>query len=200
MTRLDPEDVTRLLKEVEQQTPGAVDQLVGLVYTDLRRIASGKLRRDSGPESLQPTAMVHEVFLRLFGTQTPSWPDRRCFFLAASRAVRDILVDRARRAMAKKRGGGWKRLPLDDEALLVEESENIVQLTEALTALGAAHPRPLEVVELKYFAGLTEAKIAMTLGISEATVRRDWQYARAWLAQRMSASQGERGTRPGTRR
>ena len=197
MDRLDPEDVTRLLKEVENQTPGAVDQLVGLVYTDLRRVVSFRMRQSSGPGSLQPTAMVNEVFLRLFGTATPSWPDRRCFFLAASRAVRDILVDRARHATAKKRGGGRKRLPLDDSALLVEESETILLLAEALRMLGAAHPRPLEVVELKYFVGLTEDKISMTLGISEATVRRDWQFARAWLAQWMGLTQRSDGSRSG---
>lgn len=188
MAELDPKDVTRLLQEVERQTPGAVEQLVNLVYSDLRRIASNRMRTRSTRDSLQPTAMVNEVFLRLFGDTTPSWPDRRCFFGAVSRAMRDILVDRARRATTLKRGGNHRRVSLDDDALLWEESEAMIRLAEALDELAQKHRRQHEVVELRYFARLTEEEIGLAMRISPVTVRRDWLFARSWLLQRLDNS------------
>ncbi|MCB9848576.1 MAG: sigma-70 family RNA polymerase sigma factor [Phycisphaeraceae bacterium] len=188
MSQADPSEITRLLHEIERQTPGAVDQLIGLVYADLRSIAENRMRATPNGDSLQPTAMVHEVYLRIFGKPNPSWPDRRYFFRAAATAVRDILVERARRAVSLKRGGGRERVPLGDTALLWEESESALRLSEALAALGERHPRQHEVVELKHFAMLTEEEIGLTLGISAVTVRRDWAFARAWLAQRLGGS------------
>lgn len=180
-TNLNPSDITRLLHEIELQTPGAVDQLVGLVYSDLRKMASYRMRSMPSCDTLQPTAMVNELFLRLFGSRTPSWPDRRHFFHAAGRAIRDILVERARKAMSQKRGGGHQRVQLDEAALLWQESESLLQLTEALSIFEGLHARQCEVVEMKYFVGLNEEEIAQVLGISEITVRRDWKFARAWL-------------------
>ena len=192
-TTLNPNDVTRLLHEIELQTPGAVDQLVGLVYSDLRKMASFRMRSIPESDSLQPTALVNELFLRLFGSRTPSWPNRRHFFHAAGRAMRDILVERARKATSLKRGGGRQRVPLDDAALLWQESEALLQLTEALTVFEGLHPRQCEVVEMKYFVGLTEEEIAKVLGVAEITVRRDWKFARAWLFNRLDQSSDQDG-------
>jgi RNA polymerase sigma factor (TIGR02999 family) len=179
------QQVTQLLREIELETPGAVDQLVGLVYDDLRRMAGARMRSIPPWDTLQPTALVNEVFMKLFGDSAPSWVNRRQFFHAASRAMRDILVDRARGALAQKRGSGQRGAQLTDDSLLYKESESILHINEALEHLKADFPRQAEVVELKYFVGLNLDQIALTLDCSRNTAHRDWMLAKAWLARRL---------------
>lgn len=185
MSDLPPNAVTRLLREVEQNTPGSVDQLIDLVYADLKILASARLRSMPPWELLQPTALVNEAYLKLFGRETLSWTDRKHFFTAASMVMRDIMVDRARRALSIKRGGNRSKMPLDEEALLWRESERFMEMNELIDTLKRLYPRQGRVVEFKLFVGLTEDQIGLALGIAPATVRRDWRLAKAWFARKL---------------
>lgn len=174
-------DVTVLLRAVQAGRPGAVNELIALIYGELRRIAQGQpgLHRLKSPE--RPTALVHEAFLRLFGKKSIQWEDRHHFFWAASRAMRDILVEEARRFAAQKRGGDRKRVDLSDDMGLRGQSQQLIELNEALDRLGQDVPEAAEVVMLHFFGGLTHEEAAELLGVSHATVRRRWTFARAWL-------------------
>ena len=162
--------------------PRAVDELFPLVYDELRRLADVYLGRERKGHTLQPTALVHETFIKLLGQTTVGWSDRAAFFGVAAVAMRRILVDHARRHRAAKRGGGAGRIALDEGmAVLEERAIDIVALDEALVKLARLDPGLCHVVELRFFGGLTEAQAAEVLGVSERTVRRDWVTARAWL-------------------
>jgi RNA polymerase sigma factor (TIGR02999 family) len=175
-----PGEVTRLLARASDGDRDAVDRLFPLVYDELRRVARGQLRRSFGETTLQPTGLVHDAYLKL-ACGTPLRAESRAHFLAiAGRAMRQVLVDRARARDAHKRGGGWAAVTLADGHKAIEmDPTRLLALNEAIEGL---EPRQRQVVEARFFAGLEEHEIAVVLGVSERTVRRDWVKARAWLA------------------
>jgi RNA polymerase sigma factor (TIGR02999 family) len=174
-------EVIPLLKAIEQGDPHAADQLLPLVYDQLRQLAAHQLAQETPGQTLQPTALVHEAYLRLVGEQTPRvYADRGHFFAAAATAMRHILIDHARRKKAQKHGGGLQRQPLD-AVPAAEPDEEVLALDEALQKLAAQDPQKARLVELRYFAGLTGEQAAAVLGISPTTADRHWAYARAWL-------------------
>jgi RNA polymerase sigma factor (TIGR02999 family) len=175
-------DVTQLLNAIEQGDAHAADLLLPLVYEELRRLAAQRLAQESPGQTLQPTALVHEAYLRLVGGDAAVWDNRGHFFAAAAEAMRRILVESARRKKRLKHGSGRQRLELADQHLQVlPVADDLLDLDEALTRLAAEDQAAAEVVKLHFFAGLTLEQIAETLAISRATVYRNWSYARAWL-------------------
>lgn len=171
--------MTRLLSSARTGDGSALDRLVPLVYEDLRRLARRQLGREHGPRSLQPTALVHEAYFKLVGGAALAASDRAHFMAIAARAMRQVLVDRARARGMSKRGGGWEQTTLTDGSWPVElDSEQTIALSDALDSLEA---RQRQVVECRFFGGMEEQEIAVALGVSERTVRRDWIKARAWL-------------------
>lgn len=176
-------DVTRILSAMEQGDAHAADQLLPLVYNELRRLAAQKLAQERPGQTLEATALVHEAYMRLVGTgDTHTWDSRGHFFAAAAEAMRRILIDHARRKRRPKHGGNWKRRSLED-VLAVSQSpcDELLALDEALSRFAAEEPAKAELVKLRFFAGLTIADAARALGISEATADRYWAYARVWL-------------------
>jgi RNA polymerase sigma factor (TIGR02999 family) len=172
---------------------GAGDRLLPLVYEELRTIAARHFRREPAAQTLQPTALVHEAWLRLVDQTRVEWRSRGHFYALASRAMRRILVDRARARAAEKRGGGARRIALDDLAAETPvEPIDLLALDEALDALTAAGEERVRVVELRYFGGLTIEETGEALEISPATVKRHWSFARAWLATRMDGGAAAR--------
>jgi RNA polymerase sigma factor (TIGR02999 family) len=175
-------DVTHILSAIEQGDPHAASRLLPLVYGELRRLASQKLARENPGQTLEPTALVHEAYLRLLGDGDVAWDSRGHFFAAAAEAMRRILVENARRKRSLKRGGNRSRQKLDEVLLAMPEPrEDVLALDEALTRLAAKAPLKAELVRLRYFAGLTVEEAARALGISGTTAERYWTYARAWL-------------------
>jgi RNA polymerase sigma factor (TIGR02999 family) len=182
--------VTQLLAEWRGGDEGALTRLIPLVYAELRRVASARLRHEAPNHTLQTTALVHEAYVRLVGLERMALRDRVHFFAMAARLMREILVDHARRRDAQKRGGGITVLGLEDVAAGASAENAIVDvlaLDEALTELHALDERLCRVVELRYFAGLNIAETADALGVSSATVERDWTVSKAWLLQRLSS-------------
>lgn len=183
-------DVTRILAAVQHGDPKATEQLLPLVYAELRKLAAQKLVRESNGQTLQATALVHEAYLRLVGTeQGEAWNSRGHFFAAAAEAMRRILVEQARRKERSRHGGGWKRLDLEKVDLAAEETaDSLLALDEALERLATEEPIVAEVVKLRYFAGLTIEEAASALNISVRTANRHWAYAKAWLYQELNSS------------
>lgn len=181
--RSDAGDVTRLLQQVRGGDREAFDQLLPLVYDELRRVARGQLRRERPGHTLFPTALVHEAYLKLADQgEGVDWQGRAHFLAIASRAMRQILVDYARRKSAGKRGGDWERTTLTHRQLGVEvRLEDLLSLDAALDRLDRVDPRLRQVVEHRFFAGMTEEEVAEVLEVSARTVQRDWTKARAWL-------------------
>ena len=178
----DAGEVTRLLQQLQSGDRDAFDRLYPLVYDELRRVARQALARERAEHTLQATELVHEAFFKLLGTTGIPWQDRSHFLAVAARALRQILVDHARRRRAEKRGGGAEHVTLGDaDAQLLLPDDELVALDEALAKLEHVEPRLRAVVEYRYFAGLTEREIASVLGVTERTVQRDWVKARAWL-------------------
>jgi len=182
-------DVTGLLLSWRDGDAAALDRLVPLVYDELRRVARGHLRREAPGHTLQATALVHEVFLRLVDADRMTPMSRTHFFAISARLMRQILVDHARRKRADKRGGGATVISLDEAAPEAAQTSgvNVLALDEALDALSSFDARQCRVVELRFFAGLNIPETADALGISTATVEREWAMAKAWLHQRLSA-------------
>jgi RNA polymerase sigma factor (TIGR02999 family) len=176
-------EVTRILSALEEGEPQAADRLLPLVYEELRRLAAGKITRELPGQTLQATALVHEAYVRLVDQdRIQRWDSRGHFFAAAAEAMRRILVDRARRKRTAKHGGLQRREDLEDcEIETPAPSEDLLALDEALTKLAAEDPAKAELVKLRYFAGLSIEDSARALGISSATAKRHWAYARAWL-------------------
>ncbi len=176
-------DVTRILSAIERGDTKATDQLLPLVYEELRVLAAQRLSHESPGQTLQATALVHEAYLRLVGAEPQNWANRGHFFKAAAEAMRRILIDNARRKKSLKRGGD--RRPVDlDESLAVDDAsraEDMLALDEALAKLAGQDPAKAELVKLRYFAGLTIEQAAKALDISHATAERYWDYARSWL-------------------
>jgi RNA polymerase sigma factor (TIGR02999 family) len=174
-------EVTRILTAIEQGDEHAAEQLLPLVYDELRQLAALQMAHDRPGETLNPTALVHEAYLRLVGKDNERlYHDRGHFFAAAATAMRHIRIDQARRRNTQKHGGGLKRLDLDDLAAPTPDDE-LLALDEALTQLAALDARKARLVELRFFAGLTNDQTAAVLGISPTTADRDWTFARAWL-------------------
>ena len=166
--------------------PAMARDLLPLVYEELRRLARARLRHVPPGQTLQPTALVHEAYLRVVGDADPGWDGRGHFFAAAARAMRDILVEEARRKMALKRGGDRRRVGADQvEPAVAPPSEDILAVDEAIRRLETDDPRKGQIVNLRYFARLTAAETASALGISVGTVGREWRYIRAWLAREL---------------
>jgi RNA polymerase sigma factor (TIGR02999 family) len=176
-------EVTRILSAIEQGDPHAAEELLPLVYDELRKLAAAKLAKEKPGQTLEATALVHEAYLRLVGgNQAQDWQGRRHFFAAAAEAMRRILIESARRKRGPERGGDFTRHDLDpDQPSPPGPSPRLLALDEALDRLAAIEPRAAEVVKLRYFAGLTVAEAAAALGISPRTADADWAYARAWL-------------------
>jgi RNA polymerase sigma factor (TIGR02999 family) len=180
-------EVTQLLDAIGRGDAHASHQLLPLVYSELRRLAAQRLAREKPGQTLQATALVHEVYLRLVGTEAePRWHGRGHFFAAAAEAMRRILVENARRKRSLKQGGDRVRLDFDEVLLAEPEpAEDLLALDEALDQLAKKDAPKAELVKLRYFAGMTIAEAAEVLGISAATATRNWAYARAWLHQAM---------------
>lgn len=176
------QDVARLLEAWNRGDGQAVDELLPLVYSELRALAGRYFRSERADHTLQPTALVHEAWLRLKGAAGYTLQDRAHFIGLAASAMRQILVDHARAHRAGKRGGGQARVVLDEAFAFSDRGDlDLVALDEALQALGSLEPRQARIVELRFFAGLTVEETAEALGLSPATVKRDWTFARAWL-------------------
>jgi RNA polymerase sigma factor (TIGR02999 family) len=183
-------DVTRILSAIDQNDPRAAEQLLPLVYDELRKLAAQKLSQEQPGQTLQATALVHEAFLRLVHTERSSgWDNRRHFFAAAAEAMRRILVESARRKARLKHAGGRERDPVELEIACPERPERILQLDEALDRLATSSPEAAELVKLRYFVGLNNAEAAASLGISPRKANQIWAYARAWLREEMAGDE-----------
>jgi RNA polymerase sigma-70 factor (ECF subfamily) len=179
---VSPHRVTQLLQQWSQGNDSALEELTPLVYEELRRLAHHYMEGQRPDHTLQTTALVNEAYLRLADQTNPSWQNRAHFFAVAARAMRQIVVDYARSQRSQKRGGGVLRVELDEAAIVSPaESQEIVDLHEALERLATLDSRKAQVVELKYFGGLNYDEMAEVLKISRVTVRRDWEFARLWL-------------------
>ncbi len=185
MSRPDKTGVTRLLVQWRDGNANALDELTPIVYQELRQLARHYMRDEGTPGVLQTTALVHEAYLRLVGLEV-DWQGRRHFFAVAARTMRQVLVDFARSRKAAKRGGGDIPLSLDEGKIPLERSDQLVALDDALAALATIDERKSQVVELRFFGGLTIAETAEVLGLSHATVERDLKMAKAWLYRQMS--------------
>jgi RNA polymerase sigma factor (TIGR02999 family) len=184
-------DVTQILSAIEQGDQHAAEQLLPLVYDELRKVAAQQLAQEKPGQTLQATALVHEAYLRLAGNDSQQhWSSRRHFFGAAAEAMRRILVDMARRKRGPKRGGDRLRVGLDEAcSLTVERNEHVLALNDALRKLEAESPEKAELVKLRYFAGLSHQDAARALGISRATADRHWSYAKVFLFVEMEDSE-----------
>ncbi|HYV26270.1 MAG TPA: sigma-70 family RNA polymerase sigma factor [Candidatus Eisenbacteria bacterium] len=174
-------NVTRILDRAQQGDPNAAAELLPLVYDELRKLAAQKMAHEAAGQTLQPTALVHEAWLRLAGSQQ-QWSGRGHFFAAAAEAMRRILIDRARKRNRERHGASLQRVNLDSVDLAAtSDDETLLALDDALTKLAAEAPEKAELIKLRYFTGLSIAEAARALGISDATAKRHWAYARAWL-------------------
>ena len=182
-------DVTQILSQIEQGDPSAAEQLLPLVYDELRKLATAKLAQEKPGLTLQATALVHEAYLRLVDVEkTQNWDSRRHFFSAAAESMRRILVEKARRKQRLKHGGAVRRVPLDEVEIESAASQlDLLALDEALARLADEAPEKAEVVQLRFFAGLSHEEVAEILGVSTITVKRHWRYARVWLLRQMES-------------
>ena len=183
MTRPRP-----IIETMEPEQIQTTEELLPLVYAELRRLAAHKMASENPGQTLQPTALVHEAWLKLGGEQNRQWRNRNHFFAAAAEAMRRILTDNARRKLRVRHGGGQQRVELDDNATAAgSEADHILTVSNALEKLAQIDPQRAELVKLRYFVGLTFAEAAEVLGISEPTAKRYWAFARAWLYEEIRA-------------
>jgi RNA polymerase sigma factor (TIGR02999 family) len=191
-------DVTRILTAIEQGDAKAAQELLPLVYEELRRLAAQRLAREAPGQTLQATALVHEAFLRLVGSNDPGWNGRNHFLAAAAEAMRRILVDNARRKRAERRGGGLRRVDFDRVEELADAAgapaDDLLALDDALTRLASHDHVKAELVKLRYYAGLSVEEAGRALGISRATAARYWDYARSWLYSELRGREPEGDT------
>ena len=181
-------DVTRILDAVRQGDPKAGEELLPLVYEELRKLAAHKMAHEAPGQTLQPTALVHEAWLRLVGADPQHWSGRAHFFGAAAEAMRRILIESARRKARLKRGGKLERVELDELPIAAPDSdETLLKMDEALHQLEAEDPEKARIVKLKFFVGLTNQQVAESLGVAERTVERAWAYAKVWLFRAIQA-------------
>jgi RNA polymerase sigma factor (TIGR02999 family) len=175
-------DVTRILQQAEQGDPQAANQLLPLVYDELRKLAVHRMAHESPGHTLQPTALVHEAWIRLTGDENQKWEGRSHFFAAAAEAMRRILIEKARRKRAARHGGGQQRVDfLEADAVSEKDDDVLLAVNDALDKLAAVDSVKAELVKLRYFVGMTNLEAARALGVSEPTAKRYWTYARAWL-------------------
>ena len=187
-------DVTRLLVAWSGGDASAAEEVMPLVYEELRQLARGYLRRERGDHTLQPTALVHEAYLRLVDEGQVNWESRAHFFGIAARVMRRILVDHARRLATAKRGAGARRISLTEAGDIPQASSvDLLALDDALSRLSDDYPRQGKVVELKFFGGLSSAEIGEALQTPLRSIERDWEFARAWLRHRMGTPGGDHG-------
>ena len=176
-------ELTRFLAAHARGEPEA-DRLLSLVYDELRQLAARRMAQESGTQTLQPTALVHQAWLRLGGDEQPAWENRTHFFCAAAEAMRRILIDRARSKQARRHGGGQEKVDLEEVEIAAPMKEDeLLAVDEALDRLAQAHPEAAQVVKLRYFVGLSQAETACALGVSRRTINNHWSFARAWLYQ-----------------
>lgn len=191
-------DFTLLLDKISAGEPGAADRLFPLVYEELRQLAAAKMARERAAQTLQPTALVHEAWLRLGGEAQPHWQNRAHFFGAAAEAMRRILIDRARRRHALRHGGDRVRVDAEELERVASfdpaSDDQLLAVHEALERFAAVEPRKAEMVKLRYFVGLTLEETAATLGIPFGTAKRWWSYSRAWLYRELQSENSDSGT------
>jgi RNA polymerase sigma factor (TIGR02999 family) len=186
-----PGEITRLLHEMREGDPEAAEELLSHVYHELRTLAACKMAHEAPGQTLQPTALVHEAWLRLGGGNGQRFPDRAYFFAAAGEAMRRILVENARRKKRLKRGGNLERVDIENVELVAPlPDEELLALDEALTHFAESEPRAAELVKLCFFVGLTQEQAAKELGVSISTVERTWAFSRAWLFREIQKSRG----------
>lgn len=194
-------DVTRILDAIDHGDAKAADELLPLVYEELRKLASYKMAHEASGHTLQPTALVHEAWLRLTGNQNQKWDSRGHFFAAAAEAMRRILIDKARRKKALRHGGDLHRTEIDLVNLTAPgQDDELLEVNDALQKFAAQDKQKAELVKLRYFAGMTIEQAAEVLGVSEPTAKRHWAYARAWLfreIQNERAKNNKAGLSPG---
>ena len=180
-------DLTVILNRVEQGDPAAAEQLLPLVYEELRKLAAARMANEAAGHTLQPTALVHEAWLRLAGKDAQAqFANRAHFFAAAAEAMRRILIERARRKSAGKRGGDWQRIDLDKVDLAADaDDDTLLLVNEALEKLASEDAKAAEIAKLRFFGGLTLAEAGQVLGVTDRTAKRYWAYARAWLFDEM---------------
>jgi RNA polymerase sigma factor (TIGR02999 family) len=187
-------EVTQLLQAIERGDAKSADQLLPLVYEELRKLAASKMARETPGQTLQPTALVHEAWLRLVGGSSPRFNDHAHFFGAAAEAMRRILIDRARRKAAQRHGGGLQRVDIDEiEIAAPAPDDELLAVNDALDRFAALDAPKAQLVKLRFFAGLTLDQAAGVLGVSEPTAKRWWAYARAWLFEECKAARAHPG-------
>lgn len=180
-------ELTVILQRANQGDPHAANEILPLVYEELRKLAAARMARENPGQTLQATALVHEAWLRLGGDDQPDWQNRAHFFAAAAEAMRRILIDNARRKKYLRHGGGAERVNIEGLELAAQmDDAQLIALHEALDQLARHDSEKAEIVKLRFFAGLTNEQVAKVLGVSEPTVKRHWAYARAWLFRAMS--------------
>ena len=180
-------EVTRILDRAQQGDPNAAEELLPLVYDELRKLAAHKMAGEPSGQTLQPTALVHEAWLRLAGEEKEGWQGRAQFFSAAAEAMRRILIERARGKARLKRGGEWRRVELETlDLAATTDDDTLLAVNEALDKLAAVDPTGAELIKLRFFAGLSNVEAAKALGLAERTAKRAWFYARAWLHEELT--------------
>jgi RNA polymerase sigma factor (TIGR02999 family) len=191
MVAEEPADLTAILGEVRAGHPDAQDRLLRAIYDELRRTAAGLMRRERPDHTLQPSAVVHEALLRLLdGNALVDIPNRRYLFATTARAMRQVLIEHARRRQARKRDGDWARVPLDEALVGFDERGiDLIALHEALERLALGYPRQAQVVDLRFFGGLSIAEVAELMEVSTTTIESDWRFARAWLKGQLGTSE-----------
>jgi RNA polymerase sigma-70 factor, ECF subfamily len=189
MSNTSTQELTQMLIQLSEGKSQVVDEILPLIYDELRSLASNYLRRERSDHTLQPTALVHEAYIKLIDQTQVKWQNRAHFFGIAANIMRRILVDHARKHGANKRGGDAEKMPLEEEILIVSEgkSAELLALDEALENLAKVDPQKSKIVELRYFGGLSVEETAEVLGISEITVKRHWRMAKAWLYGQLSS-------------
>jgi len=187
-------EATEILKAIRAGGPQATEELILVVYDELRRLAACQLAREQGTQTLQPTALVHEAYLRLVGDSKACWEGRGHFFAAATEAMRRILLENARRKKRVKRGGGWQKVAWSEPDVAASlPSEDLLALDEALDLLARTDPPAAQLVRLRFFAGLSYEEAGEILGMSRRSAFRTWAYARAWLFRRLTEAGGGSG-------
>ena len=186
MAAPSPKEVTRLLVDWGNGDQAALDELIPLVYDELRRLAGRYMRRESEGHTLQTSALVNEAYLRLVDQQNVKWQNRAHFFGVAAQLMRRILVDHARSRSRAKRGGGVQMVPLAEQAVISKELADVIALDDALKNLAEMDPRKSQIVEMKFFGGLTTEEVAEVLNVTSRTVEREWRKAKAWLNRAIS--------------
>ena len=175
-------DVTRILESIQHGDPKAADELLPLVYAELRKLAAYKMANSAAGHTLQPTALVHEVWIRLVGSENPTFENRAHFFAAAAEAMRHLLIDNARRKLARRHGGGLQRVDVENvDIAMPADEDHLLAVNDALDRLSSSNPVQAQVVKLRFFVGMTAAESAEVLGLSERTVKQYWSHAKTWL-------------------